>query len=38
MGVEQATPQNQGQQGQNPNAPPFVPRTQVVEQPVPAQG
>ena len=36
--VEQATPQNQGQQGQNPNAPPFVPRMQVVDQPVPTQG
>ena len=35
-GVDQATPQNQGQQGQNPNAPPFVPRIQVVDQPVPA--
>ena len=30
-GVEQATPLNQGQQGQNPNAPPFVPRTPRVE-------
>ena len=37
-GVDQATPQNQGQQGRNPNAPPFVPRMQVVDQPVPAQG
>ena len=31
----QATPQNQGQQGQNPNAAAFVPRMQVVNQPVP---
>ena len=30
-GVDQAHPQNQGQQGQNPNAPPFVPRMQVVD-------
>ena len=30
-GVDQATPLNQGQQGQNPNAPPFVPQTLVVE-------
>ena len=37
-GADQATPQNQGQQGQNPNAPPFVPRMQVVDHPVPAQG
>ena len=37
-GVDQATPQNQGQQGQNPNAPPFVPRMQIVDQHVPAQG
>ena len=35
-GVDQATPQNQGQQGQNPNAPTFVPRIQVVNQPVQA--
>ena len=37
-GVDQATPPNEGQQGQNPNAPPFVPRMQVVDQPVPALG
>ena len=37
-GVDQATPQNQGWQGQNPNAPPFVPRIQVVDHPVPAPG
>ena len=37
-GADQATPQNQGQQGQNPNAPLFVPRMQVVDHPVPAQG
>ena len=37
-GVDQATPQNQGQQGQNLNATPFVPRMQVVDQPVPAPG
>ena len=35
-GENQATPQNQGQQGQNPNAPAFVPRIQVVNQPVTA--
>ena len=37
-GADQATPQNQGQQGPDPNAPPFVPRMQVVDHPVPAQG
>ena len=37
-GVDQATPLNQGWQGHNPNAPPFEPRTQVVEQPAPVQG
>ena len=35
-GENQATPQNQGQQGQNLNAPAFEPRIQVVNQPVPA--
>ena len=35
-GENQATPQNKGQQGQNPNAPAFVPRMQVVNQPVTA--
>ena len=33
-GANQATPQNQGQQDQNPS----VPRMQVVDHPVPAQG
>ena len=37
-GVEQATPLNQGQPGQNPNAHPFVPRTPRVEWTAPVQG
>ena len=37
-GVEQATPLNQGQLGQNPNAHPFAPRTPGVERTAPVQG